>query len=229
MNNTNETRDRIWNITLILCFGATLLHMGIRFRPSGAEEGPWVAAEAGSRIEVELSSPGKDPTPLSTLLTPGRCTLVMVGSTTCGASVSAAQRWRFHASAEELSARLPGWDFIWIVDGDSIPEEPFPSTGTPRFFRWEPPYMGQKAGIRAYPAHLVLDGEGRVVQGDVGIPLPQLDDFSPDCTMVNRDATSVQAEVSSNHTIGRPSFSGRIEDDSEDPVDDPQSDHPGVL
>jgi hypothetical protein len=54
----------------------------------------------------------------------------------------------------------------------------------------------RELGLRAYPAHLVIDREGRVRAAGMGATLPRLEALRPDCTI---DSTATPNSIESQN------------------------------
>jgi hypothetical protein len=86
--------------------------------------------------------------------------------------------------AEGIHSIVPSnWVALWLSVEDSAssaaalaPDFPFA-----RYFRATAERLEPALGLRAYPAHVVLDRLGRVVTGGIGAPLPTPDQLSPAC------------------------------------------------
>lgn len=116
----------------------------------------------------------------------GSCRLVVVYSPDCAASLDQAVRWTQDAAADPEGRLLPeGWKAIWVsavptdTTGSRLPQALPVQVAT---VDSAGPLAGE-LGLRAYPAHLVLDREGRVREAGMGATLPRLEALRPDCTI----------------------------------------------
>lgn len=149
--------------------------------------GPYVDAQVGASVDVPVARPnGGTSTPLSEVAL-GTCSYVVIYSPTCPASVNAAKRLRRRALDWGLDSLVPNdWVVVWVSveDGsaskgilpDDFPFQRYHRSGTARL---EPAIH-----LRAYPAHLVLDRDGRVVTSGVGVSLPEKKRLSSSCRIL---------------------------------------------
>lgn len=152
----------------------------------GAADRPWVSLAPGQHPpEVMLTGAGGRRT--LDQVGGGRCRLLIVYSATCGASAIALQQW---ARQQRTSGPLTqeGWTVAWIADEDSAAAAAALPTGfaTPVYFAEHAGKPSDALGIRAFPVHIVLDRESRVVAADIGASIPERGALRPDCTIADR-------------------------------------------
>lgn len=147
----------------------------------------YVGLMAGSRIEASVRETS-DPTGHLALsdLAQGLCTYVAVYAPRCGGSQVGLMQWRQVLASYDETYHTPGeWQVLWVSVDPLSHNEPSIFDGLP-FRVFEVVTQGTleaEAQIEAYPAHLVLDRDGRLVQAGVGLPFPEPDRLSSDCTL----------------------------------------------
>lgn len=150
---------------------------------------PYVGAKVGKRLNVAILRTSTPPMDLSDV-EPGNCRYVVLVSPSCAASVAAANSWaRTQVADTASSGAVPsGWKIVWVSLGDSAAtRRAFPPEGIGPL--WVPKDVGKFAtalGLRALPAHVVLDQAGRVVEADVGARLLPMESYRADCSIRRR-------------------------------------------
>lgn len=161
--------------------GAALAVMGRSDRfPAAMPVGPPLGAladvavrEAGVRSHVRLADIGG-----------GSCRFIIVYSPVCGASATAALRWHKDILASPDTAALPqGWTVAWLSVADSAASVDFlpKGFGLRRLYAENEAKVIAHLGIRAFPAHLILDAQGKILSGGPGAPLYRMEAYGSDC------------------------------------------------
>lgn len=153
-------------------------------RPKSAQQ-TWVNLRRGDSLPTATVSFGPESRTVSSIGA-GSCRLLIVFSATCGASSAAMKEWqRLSAQSGTLTAR--GWTLAWISADDSATT----AVSVPKGFRY-PIYFSTSAqdlpaalGVEAFPAHIVLGRDGRVVEADIGATMPESSDLRDDCSIVS--------------------------------------------
>lgn len=149
----------------------------------------YITARAGATIGVPVLTRGA-PAPASlSSVGAGSCRYVIVYSLNCGASRAMARRWKDQLAAEGPSAQLspPGWRVIWArIEPPPTPDDsdlvnlPVTLVSSAALGSLE-----QEFHIRAFPVHILLDRDGRIVSAGGGAEAPPYESFRKDCRLGN--------------------------------------------
>jgi len=177
--------DTIMNVVIAALGLLALLQWSWRRSDGATEAGPgrWLAVEPGQEITTRVTSGGRAVGPIA-MQGAGKCRYIVIFSTSCGASSTAAKQWGVTLREQNYFAdHASDWEILWVSsEAEPAPAGFFPDDfPVPIFASESPGALVKELGIRAYPAHLVLDRQGRVVKGDVGAPIPTSDDLRRDC------------------------------------------------
>lgn len=180
-------KEHLLNGLLLLLLGTAALQAYARLSADApvAAPLPMISARVGHPVSALVRLSDSTRAQLSQVSS-GSCRLVVVYSPNCGASLDQARRWAQDAAADPERRLVPeGWQAIWVA---GIPTD---STGT-RLPHTLPVQVAavdsagpllDELGLRAYPAHMVLDREGRIKAAGIGATLPRLEALRPDCTI----------------------------------------------
>jgi hypothetical protein len=178
---------KTWAFSAGMCIlgvtAATQAIRGVVRERTPAQAGPYVSAKPGQSVDVLVRRAGSV-APLSRVAA-GSCRLIVILSPTCSPSLEAVGHWRAAqrdaAGAPELPAE---WQVIWVASGDTASAlKAFPSLAGKLWTAAQPGSIERSVGLRAYPAHVVLDRSGRIVSGDVGARLLPRTAYHEDCSV----------------------------------------------
>lgn len=160
----------------------SLLRIGPN-RPPDTRFDPNLTATPGALVSSPVYSASGALLPVSGIAG-GKCVLAVVYSPTCSASTEAASEWTEAVRADSLYASVAAaWRIVFVSVGESASTvKAFPRDFPFDVFRVEK--VGQleaELGISGYPAHFVLDRQGRFVEGSVTAPVPPRIAFRRNC------------------------------------------------
>lgn len=123
------------------------------------------------------------------------CRYVIITTPTCSAAANSFRQWR-QDLAGDPHPFPDGWAALWVTTGDSTSGRSFLSDAFPveRLFYSAGPGLITELSLNAFPAHVILNWEGRIVEGGVGARLPPKRAFRPDCTIVDDTSPSASRE-----------------------------------
>lgn len=143
-----------------------------------------VAVPVGAPVDLLVHEAGERSSQNLRDIGTGSCRLIIVYSPTCGASLAAGRRWHQDIMASPDTVALPdGWTVAWLSIADSVATAGFLPEGFPlrRVYANTANEVASRLGIREFPAHLILDANGRILSGGVGAPLYQPGAYGADC------------------------------------------------
>ena len=178
-------RDKWLSIAIVLMMALTGIQVAFRTRSSPETSGRtrWIDARVGQTLQSEVVDPTSRVVKHLSDVDAGVCRYVVIVSPTCGASIDLSHQWR-HGLAHEGS-RPKGWALLWVSAGDSTAS--FEALG-PKFpvklwFSATAHAVAEETKLRAYPVHVILDKQGRVVSSDIGAPLLPPQAYRTDCSI----------------------------------------------
>lgn len=177
---------------LVMLLGALAIFQGVniaaRLRGGTGPYGPYhpdLTMTPGSPVQTPVSDASGTVMPTSNIAL-GSCVFAVVYSPTCPACLETRKSWVKAEDSESITRSLaPKWKVLFVSVGDSVETRSALAANFPfAVLRVEKlGQLEQELGVTAYPAHFILDRQGRFVQGGVGAPVPQIDQFAPDCTV----------------------------------------------
>lgn len=179
---------KTWTLSAGICIlGVTAALQAIRSplrERTPAQGGPYVSAKPGESVDVLVRRAGSPVAALSQVGA-GSCRLIVILSPTCSPSLEAVGHWRAAQRNAGGAPELPAaWQVIWVSSGDTASAlKAFPSLAGKLWTAAQPGSIERSVGLRAYPAHVVLDRSGRIVSGDVGARLLPRTAYHEDCSV----------------------------------------------
>ena len=172
----------------LLVTGLTILavaQLAAFHRPVGEPDRTLIALPTDEPLVVEVAAERGGVITLASAAKRQQCTMAVIYSRTCTASLAAAKTWTTTYERNRDTFVPHGWQMLW-VSSDATPNAaevlpvafPFLTYQTLRANE-----LTELGRLRAWPVFFTMDGSGKVVSQGVGAPVPSQLQFNPDCSV----------------------------------------------